>query len=62
MRGKSERARAIVVSRHGRRISMKYGTGRRFYHRYRGNSLAPQGFAAQVGGKPTARREGRAVT
>jgi hypothetical protein len=41
---------------------MKNGTGRRFYHRYRGNSLAPQGFAAQVGGKPTARREGRAVT
>jgi hypothetical protein len=40
---------------------VKNGAGDRFYHRYHGNSLAPQGFAALVDGKRTARREGRAV-
>jgi hypothetical protein len=41
---------------------MKKAAGARFYHRYHGISLAPQGFAALVDEKPTARRKRRAVT
>jgi hypothetical protein len=55
IRGKSERARAIALPR-GHQIRVKYGAGCRIYHRYHGNSLLPQGFAALVDEKPTARR------
>jgi hypothetical protein len=47
IRGKSERARAIQMPR-GRRIWVNNGTGRCFYHRYQGNSLASQGFGEVV--------------
>jgi hypothetical protein len=60
IRGKSERARAIVVP-HGRRICVKNGAGDRFYHRYHDNSLEPQGLVVLVDEKATARRWGRAV-
>jgi hypothetical protein len=56
IRGKSERARAIQMPR-GRRICVKNGAGTRFYHRYHGNSLAPQGLVLLVDENATARRK-----
>jgi hypothetical protein len=40
----------------GRRICVETGADSRFYHRYHGNSLEPQGLAGLVDGMKTAQR------